>query len=176
MRIISGKLGGQTFQSPPGHRTHPMSERIRGAIFNMLGDIDELTVLDAFAGSGALGLEAISRGASHVVAIDIDKTAVQTIKQNTHALGIARNIKVIRANAGSWSGNNPKTTFDIVLLDPPYDAVKPHLLAKLAGHAKPSGIIIVSLPPGPPPDLPTDIQLVQQKDYGDAQILAYRKI
>ena len=60
MRVISGKFGGQLFDAPKGHRTHPMSEKVRGALFSVLGDISGLTVLDAFAGSGALSIEAIS--------------------------------------------------------------------------------------------------------------------
>ena len=65
MRIIAGSLGGRVFKAPSGHRTHPMSEKIRGAIFNALGDISDLTVLDAFTGSGALCFEAVSRGVAN---------------------------------------------------------------------------------------------------------------
>jgi 16S rRNA (guanine(966)-N(2))-methyltransferase RsmD len=75
MRIIAGTLGGRTFESPHGRRTHPMSDKVRGSLFNTLGDIDGLTILDAFAGSGALAFEAISRGAEHVLAIEIDNRA-----------------------------------------------------------------------------------------------------
>ena len=70
MRIISGVLGGRVFKAPNGNKTHPMSEKIRGAMFNSLGDISGLTVLDAFSGSGAVAIEAFSRGAEHVVAVD----------------------------------------------------------------------------------------------------------
>ena len=72
MRIIAGYLGGRQFNSPRSNRTHPMSDKARGGLFNALGDISGLTVLDAFAGSGALSFEAISRGAESVIAVDID--------------------------------------------------------------------------------------------------------
>jgi 16S rRNA (guanine966-N2)-methyltransferase len=75
VRIIAGSLKGRTFSEPHGHRTHPMSEKVRGALFNALGDIEGLTFLDAFAGSGALSFEAASRGAKSVIAIDKDGPA-----------------------------------------------------------------------------------------------------
>src|SRR5438445_6894886 len=102
MRIIAGRLGGRQFASPRGHRTHPMSDKMRGALFNALGDLSGLTVLDAFAGSGALAFEAVSRGAQHVVAIDVDKSAQRTIAKNITALGLADRVKLVRASAGAW--------------------------------------------------------------------------
>src|ERR1039458_7477259 len=97
MRVIAGFLGGRNFDSPGGHRTHPMSDKVRGAIFGVLGDIKGLTVLDAFAGSGALAIEAISRGAKRAVAIEVDKGAHTVITENIKALGIEDRIKAVRA-------------------------------------------------------------------------------
>ena len=82
MRVVSGSLGGRLFDSPRTHRTHPMSEKARGALFNTLGDIHGLRILDAYAGSGAITIEAESRGAQHVTAIDIDVEAIRTIASN----------------------------------------------------------------------------------------------
>lgn len=106
MRVIAGTLGGRLFASPNGHRTHPMSDKMRGALFNILGDISGLRVLDAFAGSGALSFEAISRGAAVVVAIERDRRAQQTIVENVDSLGIADEIQVVRANAKAWLRKN----------------------------------------------------------------------
>src|SRR5437868_2924372 len=105
MRIIAGKLKGREFKSPHGHKTHPMSDKVRGALFNILGDIDELTFLDAFAGSGALAFEAVSRGAKSVAAIDKDSSAHKALEQNAKEL-CPRDVKVIKANAGGWSIHN----------------------------------------------------------------------
>ncbi|HKX24038.1 MAG TPA: RsmD family RNA methyltransferase, partial [Candidatus Saccharimonadales bacterium] len=82
MRVIAGELGGRFFAGPDSTATHPMAERVRGAMFNALGDIEGLTVLDAFAGSGALAFEAISRGAKSVVVVERDKRAQRIIAEN----------------------------------------------------------------------------------------------
>src|SRR4051812_43097697 len=100
MRIIAGTMGGRTFSSPHGHRTHPMSDKMRGALFNTLGDIGGLTILDAFAGSGALSFEAVSRGARHATAIDSDRSAQQTITENIRSLSLNKHVKLIKASAG----------------------------------------------------------------------------
>ncbi|OGL29380.1 hypothetical protein A3D14_00060 [Candidatus Saccharibacteria bacterium RIFCSPHIGHO2_02_FULL_47_12] len=177
MRIIAGKLGGRQFDAPKGHRTHPMSEKARGGLFNALGDVVGLTVLDAFAGSGALAFEAISRGARHVTAIDIDKNAITSVGSSSRELGIEEQIKAIRAKSGSWSENNPDALFDLVLLDPPYDQIRPLQLEKLADHTKLSGIVVFSLPPKTDFALPTsNFQLLTSKSYGDALLAFYRKV
>jgi 16S rRNA (guanine966-N2)-methyltransferase len=176
MRIIGGTLGGRQFAAPRGHKTHPMSDKIRGALFNMLGDITGLTVLDAFAGSGALAFEAISRGASNATAIDVDKKAYLAMVTNIKSLGIGDKVKITRANVSGWSDNNPQTTFDIILLDPPYDAPRRMALIKLADHAKPGGIVVLSLPPGSKPDLlKSNFYHLTSKSYGDAELAFYKR-
>lgn len=177
MRIVSGSLGGRLFSSPHGHRTHPMSEKVRGALFNSLGDIGGLTVLDAFAGSGALSFEAISRGAGSALAIDSDKSAQRAIIENVQALKLSDKIKLIKANAYGWSRNNPDELFDVVLLDPPFTNLQEELLAKLAAHSKPGGTVVLSLPPTSNFSLPSTIyHLLSTKFYGDAQLVFYHRV
>lgn len=174
MRIIAGSLGGRLFDSPGTHKTHPMNDRVRGALFNVLGDISGLTVLDAFAGSGALSFEAASRGAGKVIAIDSDRTAQKAIEQNIAKLSLRGNIKLIKASAGAWASTNPDVTFDLVLCDPPYDDLQPELLQRLAERVKLGGIIVFSLPPKHRIDLPTTgYKHLTTKDYGDAQLLFF---
>ena len=176
MRIIAGSLGGRLFESPNGHRTHPMSEKIRGAIFNALGDIEGLTVLDPFSGSGALCFEAISRGAKHAHAIDADKGAYQIIKKNIEGLHLDDEIKVTHAYADSWSTRHKAELFDLVFLDPPYDNVVLETAEKLAYHTKQGGIAVFSLPPEARIVLPTkDFEQVSRKEYGDATLAFYRR-
>ncbi len=177
MRIIAGALGGRTFESVSGHRTHPMSEKIRGAIFNALGDIQGLTVLDAYAGTGALSFEAISRGAASATALDADKKAARTIKENIELLGLEDKVQSSLIYAHSWSRRNENAQFDIVLLDPPFDAVEPKELLQMAKHVKPGGIMVLSLPPTSGFRYAIGrFELLLEKNYGDAELTFYRAI
>jgi 16S rRNA (guanine966-N2)-methyltransferase len=173
MRIIAGTLGGRIFDSPGGHRTHPMSDKARGAIFNALGDIGGLTILDPFAGSGALSFESISRSAAHATAIESDKTAQKTIAQNIINLGLSNRVKLIKAAANAWLSTNADAMFDIILLDPPYDNLQAQLLTKLADHLSPDGILVLSWPGDAKlPEFPK-LRLVSTKNYGDIQLGFY---
>ena len=175
MRIITGKLGGRQFQASHGHKIHPMSDKMRGALFNVLGDIQGLSVLDAFAGSGALSFEAISRGAASAIAIEIEKSAHSQIQKNIKDLQIEDEVKAIRANAGSWSDNNPDAQFDLVLLDPPYDDLSHELLSKLINHTKSQGLVALSYPGNKQPPTFSGLELITAKLYGDSQLIFYRK-
>lgn len=176
MRIIAGTLGGRQFDSPGSHRTHPMSDKMRGALFNILGDISGLEVLDAFGGSGALSFEAISRGATRVVVIDNDKTAGKTIARNVTSLGLKAQTKLIQASTNAWLDTNPETTFDIILCDPPYNELQPHLITRLSTRVKPEGLLILSYPGGHEPLALPGLTLIKQQQYGDAQLLFYRQL
>lgn len=175
MRVIGGYLGGRIFDSPGGHRTHPMSEKARGAVFNALGDIDGLTVLDAYAGSGALAIEAISRGADTVTAIDIDIEAVKTISRNLKLLDIEDRVRLLRKNISGWSSNHAHKKFDIVLADPPYNDIKPNVLAKLTRHLLPGGIFVLSWPGREKPREFDGLARVSINPLGDIQLIFYRK-
>src|SRR5665213_1700520 len=131
MRVIAGELKGQQFQAPHGHKTHPMSDKMRGALFNILGDIEGLTFLDAFAGSGGLSFEAVSRGAASVVALEKEGAAQTTIDRNIKDLHLHKAVHLSRANAAGWSIHNMESEYDILLLDPPYDDLQLNLLQSL---------------------------------------------
>ena len=169
-------MKGQQFQAPHGHRTHPMSDKVRGALFNVLGDIEGLTFLDCFAGSGALAFEAASRGAKAVVAIDKDSAAHKVVEQNVKELHLQRIVKVSKANTGGWSIHNMEKKFDVVILDPPYDELQPNLLARLVKrHVKKGGLAVLSLPGRQDKPQFEDTEVAAAKDYGDAQLVFYRK-
>ena len=177
MRIISGSLKGRNFESVPGHRTHPMGEKIRGALFNALGDINGLTVLDAYSGTGALTFEAISRGATSAIALDCDTKAQKVIEANIETMEVEERVQAIRVFAHAWSRRHPSMRFDIVLLDPPYDAIEPKDLLGLTKHAKKGGIIVLSLPPDSGFKLASSRQeLLLEKSYGDAELYFYRQL
>lgn len=176
MRVIAGYLGGRTFESPHGHRTHPMSEKVRGAIFGALGDIKGLTVLDAFAGSGALAIEALSRGAKSAVAIDVDKGAHTIIVKNLAALDLTERAKAVRAFTGAWSTRNQAQLFDLIFVDPPYDNIPYRDLKALPRHLAAGGTLILSWPGKDRPVAFEGLTGVQTKDHGDAQLVFYQKL
>lgn len=148
---------------------------MRGALFNMLGDIEGLTFLDAFAGSGALSFEAVSRGADSVLAIDSDKAAQKAIDQNIKQLDLARKVKLVKASANAWLSTNQDVTFDIVLCDPPYHDLQPNLIAKLAGGVKPDGLLVLSWPGAEKLPEVEGLELVENRSYGDGQLGFYRR-
>ncbi|GAC1503474.1 MAG: 16S rRNA (guanine(966)-N(2))-methyltransferase RsmD [Candidatus Saccharimonadales bacterium] len=173
MRIIAGRLGGRSFNSPQGHKTHPMSDKVRGGLFNALGDIAGLSVLDAFSGSGAIGYEAVSRGASSVLAIESDRNAQRTIQENIKKLGLEYFLKLISAKTNAWLSTT-NATFDIIICDPPYDDVQHNQIEKLAKRLNKNGLLILSLPPETEVKLPESFKIIQTKNYGDAKLIFYR--
>ncbi|MCE7797037.1 16S rRNA (guanine(966)-N(2))-methyltransferase RsmD [Sphingobium sufflavum] len=123
MRIISGKWRGRPLVAPKGLETRPTADRTRETLFSMLysrlGTFEGLTVADLFAGSGALGLEALSRGAEHCLFVDQEATAIDAINANIRTLGATRAETEVRRASVLSLGHTPKP-FDLVLLDPPY--------------------------------------------------------
>ncbi len=175
MRIIAGRFGGRIIKSPSGHRTHPMSEKARGGIFNSLGNIGGYTALDAFAGSGACGFEALSRGAKHVQMCDYDKNAFKALEENKALLKLTdEECDVSRTYVKSWI-NRHNTQFDLVICDPPYDDLQAPTIEKLAGSVKPGGYMILSWPKLA--DAMTFKELMQESrsDYGDAIIYFFKR-
>ena len=121
MRIIAGRLRGRTLEAPPGLATRPTSDRVREALFSMLasrsGPYEGLRVADLYAGSGALGLEAISRGAAHATFVETDARAAAAIRVNAERLGVIEQVRVLGGSALALPRSDP---FDVVFADPPY--------------------------------------------------------
>lgn len=174
MRVIAGFLGGRNFDAPKGHRTHPMSEKVRGAIFGALGDISGMTVLDTFSGSGALAIEAVSRGAASAVSVEVDKNAHTAITNNIERLGIATNVKSVRAYVNAWSTRHQSQLFDIIFADPPYDNLPFRDLNALPRHLKEHGTLVLSWPPKADWYPFDGLKVVQSKSYGDASLHFYQ--
>ena len=175
MRVIAGELGGRLFEAPQGNTTHPMAERVRGALFNSLGDLEGKTVLDAFAGTGALGFEALSRGAARVVMIEKDRRAQQTIAKNIEALGVGDRAILVRAGAHTWSEAHTDQQFDIVLCDPPYDKMQLSTVSDLVRHVNKNGLMVLSYPGRESAPTVNGVVVVDKsKSYGDAALAYYR--
>ena len=149
---------------------------MRGALFNALGDITGLTVLDAFAGSGALSFEAISRGAASALAIEVDRTAQKTIIANARLLHVEDKVALISAPAAAWLQSNGVGTqqFDLLLLDPPYDNISAPLIENLLKTVRQHGLAVISWPTTQPLPTFTNFRLIKQQAYGDGQLVYYR--
>jgi 16S rRNA (guanine966-N2)-methyltransferase len=152
-----------------------MSDKIRGALFNTLGDLSGLTVLDAFAGTGALSFEAISRGAKTALAVESDRLAQRTIADNIALLTLGQQIKLVSASANTWLQATPDEQFDVVLLDPPYDDVQLSLLERLTATVKSDGILVVSWPGDQSVPAFVGFAVIKERAYGDAQLIFYSR-
>ena len=136
MRIVAGDLKGRSIEAPDGMGTRPTTDRVREALFSslysLLGEFDGLTVLDAFAGSGALGIEAISRGASRAVFYESDRKAASTLKRNVSACGLGSDkAQIVQRDIFKAPPASGPAGFDLVFLDPPY-AYEPARVLELA--------------------------------------------
>ena len=121
MRLVAGRFRGRPLQAPPGPQTRPTADRVREALFSMLasriGSFEDLRVADLYAGSGALGLEALSRGAGHATFVESDPRAAAVIKANAAKLGVAEQVRILGGSALALPRSDP---FDLILADPPY--------------------------------------------------------
>ncbi len=146
MRIITGKARGVRLKTLEGEATRPTTERVKEAIFSMIQfDIEGRSVLDLFAGSGQMGLEAVSRGASHAVMVDKSKDAIKIIQENMEKTKLATDCTVVPTDALSYFRRNRGEKFDLIFLDPPYASglYQPVLEALLTEEMlKPTSLII----------------------------------
>jgi 16S rRNA (guanine966-N2)-methyltransferase len=174
MRVVAGRLGGRRLSAPRGRETRPTSDRVREALFSMLGSVEDARVLDLFAGSGALAIEALSRGAANATLVERDARAVEVIRANLDALALgAQEARVVHAPAAAAlrDASRRGDTYDLVLLDPPYrDAaalgreLSRALPAILARDAR---VVAESDRRAP---LALDLPVVRERRYGDTLI------
>jgi 16S rRNA (guanine966-N2)-methyltransferase len=188
MRVIAGHLGGRRLKAPKGRVTRPTSDRVREALFAMLGGVEGASVLDLFAGTGALGIEALSRGADRAVFVERDASVVRVLSGNLAALGIAPEASEVRradALEALQSARAHKETYDLVFIDPPYGRARPTPLAsRIADRWGPelSAILPSLLSPGARvvvesdrrAPLELDVALERRRRYGDTSITIHR--
>jgi 16S rRNA (guanine966-N2)-methyltransferase len=171
VRIIAGSRKGHTIQAPPGRGTRPTSDRVRENIFNILGPVDDAVVLDLYAGSGAMGLEALSRGAAQAVFVERDPGALRAIEQNLDKLRLRGT--VLRQDAVAvLAGENRK--YDLVFVDPPYDMypdLEPQLARYLPTVLSDNAVVVVETDARVEPSLPL-AQRTSRK-YGSARVTVY---
>ncbi len=174
MQIISGIYKNKLVESPNDPHTHPMGAREKNALFNMLMPyLPSANVLDAYAGSGALGLEALSRGAKSCVFVEKSPKVAKIIKKNISSLGgnVVKNTTVLIKNVENFE---PDFKFDIVILDPPYDKLNQEAIFKIAEFTSDGGILAISHPKNSEITLP-DFELVKTNSYAAARISIFQK-
>jgi 16S rRNA (guanine966-N2)-methyltransferase len=169
MRVVAGEYKGRRLRSPRGFATRPTSARTREAVFSILGDIEGAAVLDLFAGSGALGIEALSRGAAHVVFVDDDAAAITAIARNVEDIGVEP-LRYLVAKADVRNAI-PAREYDLVLIDPPYAqaaSLSPILARELPPLLR-AGARVVSESDQRAP-LTLSLPVVLERRYGDTLI------
>jgi 16S rRNA (guanine966-N2)-methyltransferase len=164
MRVVAGELGGRRLVAPAGTSTRPTTDRVREAVFNSLGSaglIEGALVVDLFAGSGAIGIEALSRGAERCVFVERDRTALQALEENLDTLDLGGRARVLSADAMSVVAS---LDADIVFADPPYDFdAWPELLART-----PAPLVVGES--GAAIDAPTGWNVIREKKYGRTRV------
>jgi 16S rRNA G966 N2-methylase RsmD len=202
MKIIAGKYGGRHFVFNESKGTHPMSEKIRGAIYNRLGDLAGLSVLDAYAGSGAVGFEALSRGAASVMMIENNPRvaaqiykSIDTLELNSPRLKVKRKkdkergivnsnntdkletegeptIKLRKQSIATYSRSN-QDKYDVIIVDPPHDRMDYAMISKLKKHLKDTSTMVLCYPGREQTPVLDGIVVVDNRNYGDASVAFY---
>ncbi len=181
LRVIAGAAKGRKLLMVPGSATRPISDRAKEALFNLLGsDIESAEVLDLFAGTGSVGIEALSRGASHATFVESDRQAVNTIQANLRLVGLAERAQVLRADVFIYLRNQPKHGFDYVHVAPPqYHNLWAETLAALDARpawVNPDGVVVAQIDPREFKELPLEaLQLMDQRRYGNTLLCFYER-
>ena len=182
MRVIAGTLGGRRLRAPPGRGTRPTTDRVREALFSILGNLEEQRVLDLYAGSGALGIEALSRGATHAVFVEQAKPALTALRDNLHALGLEQRSDVLGVGIERTKARLSQLgPFDLVLCDPPWaelDEAVRNLGRALPGCLEAGSRLVLEHAAGAEPQLPASLGLglSQRRQWGDSGASFFRQI
>lgn len=177
MRVIAGKAKGRRLKSP-GLGTRPMTDRMKEAVFSSLGELKGLEVLDLYAGSGSLGLEALSRGAKHARFVESARDAIVKLEENIETTGLGSKAEVTWADVASTLSLGADDRVDLVFLDPPYSmplaGVRTDLEALVMnGFLSDDGRIVVHRPAKEGKLKPLGLKLMWEREYGQSRILVF---
>jgi 16S rRNA (guanine966-N2)-methyltransferase len=169
MRVIAGELGGRRLRSAAGNQTRPTAARVREALFSMLGEIEGAAVLDLFAGSGALGIEALSRGAASATFVEREARALEALRANVAELGLAERSEIRTGDA--LAALRRASKYDLVFIDPPYAAaaqLSGTLSRELPAALAPGARVVSESDRRSPLEL--ELPLARERRYGDTII------
>ena len=177
VRIVAGTRKGHRIAAPPGVVTRPTGDRVREAVFSIVGPVEGAAVLDLFAGSGAMGLEALSRGAASCVFVERDRAAARVIQANLEKLGLTGAVVSSRDVASALRDERARgRAYDLVLVDPPYGEWETHatVLADLVPAVlAPDALVVVETSARVEADLP--LPVVTARRYGSARITVFSR-
>jgi len=184
MRIVGGRLRGRALTAPTSQAIRPTADRLREALFNILthaydDPFSGARVLDLFAGTGALGLEALSRGAGFALFVDDGGEARALIRANVEALGLGGVTKIFRRDATKLGPAHPVEPFGLVFVDPPYGkglAERALMAARDGGWLTPEALVVIEEAADAPFTGPGGFQELDRRTYGDTQVVFLRKI
>lgn len=176
MRVIAGTAKGRRLKAPTGHVTRPIQDRVKEALFSSLsGHVEGARVLDLYAGTGSIGLEALSRGAASAVFVERDRNVVAVLEANVSAVGLGG--RVVQGDVERFI-DSTTDAFDLVFVDPPYPL--PHaevqrVLERLEAHLDGGAVVVVHRRIGDPAFEVPRLELVDARNYGGAQLWRYVK-
>ena len=180
MKIVGGQWRSHGLAQPKTRAVRPLSEKVRAAIFDVLGPVEGTNILDAYAGSGAAGFEALSRGALLVEAIEANRSVARTIQDNAKALGADVSYVLYQMTVETWLASPAQLTkrerYDVIIADPPYSQLDDDVIERLARHLLPSGRLVVSHGSKRTPPVIESGELIQTKVYGDTALSFYSRI
>lgn len=175
-RVVAGTLGGRQLRVPAGRSTRPTSERVREGLFSTLesirGPLDDAAFLDLYSGSGAVGIEAASRGASRVTCVERDARALAVLRGNLDALGL-RTVQASSSPVDRFLDDKPLSRFDVVYVDPPYSVSVDGVLALLVDNgwlAESAVVAVERASRDTPPEWPAELSLDRSRRYGDTTL------
>jgi 16S rRNA (guanine966-N2)-methyltransferase len=184
MKILSGSLKSHPFEQPKSSSVRPFSDKVRAAIFDVCGSVEDLVVLDVYAGSGAAGFEALSRGAAMVEAIEGNPSVARVIQANIKALNIDWGYVLHVMKLETWLAlpsnqsyvDRPQARYDLIISDPPYAKLDAELLGRLTPFLNSEGILVVSHSSKLPSPVLELTELARHKVYGDTALSFYKLV
>lgn len=182
MKIIGGEMRGRGFEQPKTASVRPLSDKVRAAIFDVVGAPEGFVVLDVYAGSGAAGFEAISRGAAMVEAIEANPRVARTIEANVRTLELDWGYVLHVLKLETWlalpanqsESGSSLARYDLIIADPPYAKIDADLIDRLGKYLLPDGILVLSHSSKTPSPVLESISLAKQKVYGDTALSFYQ--
>ncbi|MFZ2560275.1 MAG: 16S rRNA (guanine(966)-N(2))-methyltransferase RsmD [Candidatus Nanoperiomorbaceae bacterium] len=183
LRIISGKFGGRLIDATDNSATHPMGDRVRSALFSKIGSrmsMNGLRILDAFAGTGAIGIEALSRGAKSATFVERDHEAQTVLTKNVIQLGLEDQTTIIKSDVKRWLLHKlpllDVDKFDIIFCDPPYDKPQWDIIDGLIKTCTTNGLVVISYRSGETLPNPKGVVVVDKSSYGEASLVFCRRV